>query len=137
MSANEICHEAKVTEVRPDSLLVKVVDSSDCGGCALFRFCNGNSELQLEVERKGEDEYCVGDTVRICASARSHISAMTLCILIPLAVLIVSVLICSAFGLEDVGAAAIGLSSVGIWFSGLYLLRRRLNGELLWTIVRG
>ncbi len=137
--AERIEHSGIVDRVECDTVHVRITSHSACGGCRAREAC-GMAEAQekiIAVKSADSGAYAAGDAVTVGVMRGVGLRAVALAyvgaLVVLLAVLIVA-LVCLKWS-EGVSALA-AVAGVGVYYVVLWLLRRRIEHTIQFTITK-
>ncbi len=129
-----IRHEGVVEQVKSTTCLVRIMQQTACGGCAVKHLCKSSESKEKVVEACMDGvPVHVGQMVMVEGSLRQGLRAVWIAYAIPL-LLMVGVLFlgCTLWG-EDVGAL-LALLLLGLYYAGLYLFRGHLDRRFRFVV---
>lgn len=136
MKERRIEHQGVVESVKPQSVVVSIVQETACGACAAARLCY-DSEKQhktIEVYCGDSSQYAVGQPVMLVGRLALGLRATMWAYVVPLLLLMVVLVGVSEYtGNEGTGAIAALLSLIPYYIM-LYLLRHRLQRRFSFRI---
>lgn len=130
-------HFGKVTAYSDGAYIVEVsLRSDECGGCSAALFCGSSngSTIPLRASADGNhDASLIGRRVKIQTAEQDRLKAISLLLLLPLAVFLLVAVGLGSVGVGDLiaGLSAI-LSALAIYLI-LFFLQR--NKRLQWVII--
>ena len=113
---------------------VRILQGAACQDCAAHNLCSGSESKEKVVEVQiDEPRVKVGQTVVVEATLRQGLHAVSICYIIPLILLVVSLAICiSLFG-EEVGAL-VSLAALSSYYFCIYLMREKIGRKFRFRI---
>lgn len=134
--AEQIVHPGKVTAVTPQMLTVGFTASAACGSCRAAGLCSmaERKEKTVEVPNLYGTRYQVGDEVEVAFRSTMGLKAVWLCYAIPVVILLGIVLGTLHLGLNELWSGLAGIGGVALWYFVLWLLRKRLNNQHIFTL---
>lgn len=134
--AEQIVHPGKVTAVTPQMLTVGFTASAACGSCRAAGLCSmaERKEKTVEVPNLYGTRYQVGDEVEVAFRSTMGLKAVWLCYAIPVVILLGIVLGALHLGLNELWSGLAGIGGVALWYFVLWLLRKRLNNQHIFTL---
>ena len=135
--AQDIRHQGIIDSIDGQDIIVRITQSSACGGCQARNICRAaeSKDKLVEVHCADAGSFDVGQTVTVAGAESLGLKAVTfafgLPLLLLLAVLITSV---SVAGSEKVAA----LAALGIlvpYYLVLFLLRDRMKRDFQFRII--
>ena len=133
-----IQHRGRVEGVEGDRVFVVVDRETACSGCHAKGVCGtSGTKRVIEVQAPRAAEFSVGESVVVALLHRAMgVASVVLGYVVPL-ILLVSLLIgAKALGAEDGVAAMITLAGIALYYVLLYLLRRRIERNIEFTIIK-
>lgn len=137
-SMGNIQHRGIVESVEGNRVVVIVEQQSACAGCHAQGVCSQKGERRtIEVATSDAKSYSVGDKVVVALLNRGMaLSSVVMGYLLPLVVLLATLLLLKAIGLED-GVVALGaIGAVALYYLLLYILRREIEKKIEFTIFK-
>ena len=133
--AEQIVHPGKVTAVTPQLLTVGFTASAACGSCRAAGLCSmaERKDKTVEVPNIYGSRYQVGDEVEVAFRSTMGLKAVWLCYAIPVVILLGVVLGAIQLGLNELWSGLAGIGGVALWYFVLWLLRKRLNNQHIFT----
>lgn len=135
--AEVIRHDGIVDSIEAGCIHVRIVQASACAACGAKSLCSAaeSKEKIVDVYAPDTHTYRVGQRVMVEGSASMGMKAVRLAFLFPLILMVASVAIAMwlTHGNEVVGAVAALLSLI-IYFSLLFVGKRKLMSEFVFTI---
>lgn len=129
-------HVGVVKAVEGDMVLVEIVAESACASCAARSACgmSESSEKQIEVHTREASNYSVGERCVVSVERAAGLKAVVLAYCMPLLVMLVVLVACSAAGLSDGVAALSALGVVAVYYFGVRLLRSKIETNIIFKI---
>lgn len=138
MSKN-ITHEGIVTKVNGHWVTVRFVQHSACAGCHAKALCSGGTSESAEREVIANSygvPYECGDMVRVVVGSGLAWSAVVIAFVIPMILALTCLFaVVSALG-DEVTGCLVTLVVLGVYYSGVWLLRHRLERKVEFTLER-
>ncbi len=137
MKRNEIEHIGVITAI-PDSKTVIVTIKKDaCTGCSLGKWCTTveTDEDTLTVRLDKDENFSVGERVKVIAEENSEIKAIMLCFVIP-SILFICGLFIGAFYFNSIIGCVIGFAALAIYFFSFYINKNLINQKIKFFIVK-
>lgn len=133
-------HDGRVTGVNPgkSTVTVSLLEEADCGECPAGKLCTNflPDKNVVEVPVADTSRFRIGDFVTVRGEERLHRKAIVLVTVIPsLALIAVMIGIYLLTG-SEVAACLSALGAMVVFFTGLYLMRRKLAHEFVFQIVK-
>ena len=127
---NHIEHEGTVASILDNTMVVRIVSSSACGGCAAKSYCIPSENMEKEIHINNfSGNYVSGERVKVVM--RQSLGLMALCIgyIVPFALVMATLLtVCQITGNELAG----GLSSLLILIP-YYIILKMYNRKITKT----
>ena len=134
MIKEEIYHEGKVVSVGAETTVVRIISSAACASCHAAGLCNMAERQEKTVEVKTTRGLAEGQDVTLVLGASMGLKAVLLCYVAPLAVLLAVIIGLGALGAGELMSGLIGLAAVGLYYFLLWLFRKRIRREYVFTI---
>lgn len=131
-----IQHIGRVVEVSRRSVRVEIIAESACGSCKARSACGMGEESHKIVDVPTVDaaSYAVGERCFVSVARQAGLRAVLLAYCMPLAVLMATLVICTACGVGEGTAAAASLGAVAAYYLAMRLLRNRLETNIIFKI---
>ncbi len=130
-SAETIEHLGTINHI--DDKLVKVVikPESACGSCRAKGSCSigDTDEKIIEVFRQNNDNYAIGEEIKVVLENSLGIKALGLGYILPFLILMFILVFMTSIGAGEAMAGAFALGSLVPYYTGLYLFRNNLKRE--------
>lgn len=123
-------------DINPDVTRVEIVRQSACATCHAKELC-GMSESEkkiVDVPTNGFDPHEVGDEVVLCMKKSMGMKAVWIAYVIPLIILVVSVLVLSAFEVGELVAGLSAIAAIALYYIVILCLKKRLDNEFVFYI---
>jgi Positive regulator of sigma E activity len=139
MSKERIEHEGTVIAVDKDYISVEILNKSACAACHAKGVC-GASEQSVKVVEVAQDittlacDFQVGERVNVVMSSSMGVTAIWLCYVVPLIVLMASILILSKCGVGELAVGLVSLGVVAVYYFGVYLFRNKISKIFTFSI---
>lgn len=129
-------HVGVVKAIEDDKVLVEIVAQSACASCASRAACgmSESTEKQVEVHTREASSYAVGERCVVSVERAAGLKAVVLAYCMPLLVMLVVLVACSAAGLSDGVAAVAALGVVVAYYFGVRLLRSKIETNIIFKI---
>lgn len=131
-------HEGIVVDVIGSRVDVKIEAQSGCAGCAARSAC-GMSESQDKMVTVFIDEaeaYAPGEQVMVSVERAMGIKAVMYAYVFPFLLLLVALLTLLELGATEAVAGLTSLGLIGVYYLGLYLMRGRIEREIIFKLRR-
>ena len=135
--AQDIRHEGVVDSIGGQTVVVRITQSSACGGCQVRNMCRAaeSKEKLVEVDMTGAESLSVGQTVTVVAGERMGMTAVLLAFGLPLLLLLIALIAAMRVsGSEKIAAIA----SIGVlvpYYIVLFLCRGRIKKDFGFRII--
>ncbi|MBQ6690958.1 MAG: SoxR reducing system RseC family protein [Rikenellaceae bacterium] len=129
-------HVGVVEAIEDDKILVKIVAESACASCAARSACgmSESTDKQIEVHTREAASYAVGERCVVSVERAAGLKAVVLAYCMPLLVMLVVLVACSAAGLSDGVAAVAALGVVAAYYFVVRLLRSKIETNIIFKI---
>lgn len=133
-----ITHRGEVRKVGPGVVQVAIVASGACHACRARELCGmGESQEKLiDVTLADSSHFSVGDVVEVGEEQQMALRAVLVAYVGALVVLLGVLLGALQAGLAEGLAALMALAGVALYYAGVYLLRRRIETKIHFTITK-
>lgn len=135
MEIAEKRHIGIVTQIVDTSTIKVKIARNQCDGCQLGRLCNVSQEDELEVSVNPSQlsALAVGDHVQVEERQDAEVTAIWLCLVIPCMLFLVSVITVTVIFSPLEGCLA-GVVAMIAYFGGFYLLKKKKNNRIIFTV---
>jgi len=120
--------------VGAETTLVRIISSAACASCHAASLCNIAERQEKTVEVRNVPGVTEGQTVTLVLGASMGLKAVMLSYVAPLAVLLAVIIGLGALGAGELLSGLIGLGAVGLYYFLLWLFRKRIRREYVFTI---
>lgn len=129
-------HVGVVKAIEGDMVRVEIVAESACASCAARSACgmSESTEKQIEVHTREASNYAVGERCVVSVERAAGLKAVVLAYCMPLVVMLVALIGCSAAGLSDGVAAVAALGVVAVYYLVVRLLREKIETNIIFKI---
>lgn len=133
-----IQHRGVVSRVEGDRVFVRVEQQSACAGCRAKGVCGGESEERIiEVATPYASTYEPGESVVVALLRPGMaLSSIVWGYFMPFVVLMLVLVAAKLFGMADGPAAVVTLASVAVYYVVLYVVRRKFERKIQFTIIK-
>lgn len=131
---NKIRHVGIVESVGKNCVRVRIVQNSACSMCSAAAQCHASESKEKLVDVYTAENYRVGQKVLVMASYNAGFYALTMAMLVPMAILIIALFATMASGMNEVSAALTSLSTLIPYYIILYIFRKRISRKVSFGI---
>ena len=131
-------HRGVVESITGDTVVVSVMPESACAGCHAKSVCGERGEKrEIVVKTPYAAQYTPGERVIVALEHnRMGLISVVWSYVLPLVVLVGVLFGAKALGVEDGIAALSSMSAITLYFIGLYLMRKKFDKEIKFTIIK-
>lgn len=130
-----IRHQGVVEQIGATTCVVRILQQAACGGCSVKQLCKSSESKEKLVEASlGGMIVRVGQKVMVEGTVGQGLKAVWIAYVVPLLGMVLVLFLGSAVQGEDLGAL-LALLFLIIYYGGLYLYRRRLNGSFRFRVM--
>lgn len=136
--AQDIKHEGIVDAVDGQTVIVRITQSSACGGCQARNICRAaeSKDKLVEVQTADAGSFVAGQAVTVAGAESLGIKAVAFAFGLPLVLLMSALVAAISFsGSETVGAIA-ALGILVPYYIVLFLLRDRIKKDFQFRIIQ-
>lgn len=133
-SESQIEHTGIVSGIGDGAITVKITAHPACSSCHASGVCNASGTVDKFFELPLQEGITEGQDVRIITSLSTGFRALLLGYVYPLLVLIISLIVTLAAGINEVWAGISSLSVTIIYYLILYRLRGRIEKTINFTL---
>lgn len=132
----EIRHRGKIVDIDPVVTKVEILRTSACSACHAKELCGFSEEEKriVDVATSGFDPHQIGEEVTLCMKKSMGMKAVWIAYVIPLVILVISVLVLSAFGLGELAMGLGAIAAVALYYVVILCFRDRLSNEFIFYI---
>ena len=136
MAKEDISHKGRVLGITPEFTTVQILSSSACSSCHAAGFCalGESTEKVLEVPTDPYGFYEVGEEVEVVLKATAGLKAVWLAYVAPLVILMITILAMIKTGFSELVSAFSAIAAVALWYLVLWLFRKKLRNQYVFTI---
>lgn len=129
MENRQVEHSGIVSAVAPGRVTVTILSRTACSACHAKGACTmaDSSEKRIDAAPAKGATFAVGEEVKVTVSRRTSREAVALAYVIPAAVLVGSLAAATKLGASEPLSALVALGTTGAYFTGLFLLRRKVG----------
>ena len=127
------------TRRRKDYISVEILNKSACAACHAKGVC-GASDEKIKVVEVAQDittltcDFQVGDRVNVVMSSSMGVTAVWLCYVVPLIVLLAAIFIFSKCGCSELVVGLGSLGVVAVYYFGVFLFRNKISKIFTFSI---
>lgn len=133
-SESQIEHSGIVSGIGDGSITVKITAHPACSSCHASGICNASGSVDKYFELPAQEGINEGQDVRVITSLSTGFRALLLGYLYPLLVLVVSLIVTLAIGINEVWAGLTSLLLTTVYYVVLYRLRGRIEKTINFTL---
>ncbi len=129
----QVEHSGVVREITPSSIIVDMLVHSACAHCHIKGACQGSSDVQerqVEVYRKDDKSYVVGEKVKLFFSESTGLIAVGWAYAIPVVIILLTLALASAKGMPENYAALFCMLFIFAYFITLYIFRGQFRSKI-------
>ncbi|MBR5850103.1 MAG: SoxR reducing system RseC family protein [Alistipes sp.] len=137
--SQEIWHSGTVDRVEGRKVVVRITSRSACGSCAARQACGlaEATEKLVEVWSDAAVDFQAGDAVQVGVKKRVGGKAVALAYVGALVVLLLALVISiEVLGLDEGVAVGVTLAAVALYYALLWLLRKRIDNTIQFSITK-
>ena len=110
--------------------------SEACGGCSARKSCamGQTTKREIEIYTAESNIYSKGEVVKVGAKQSLGITAVVLCYIVPLVVLVGALAIAVSIGISEGISALVALGFTAIYYALLALMHNRISKRIIFTI---
>ena len=133
---SQIEHKGTVAFVGCDFVRVTIEVMEACGSCASRKACAMGQSDKREIVVYTDDAtaYSVDEVVNISARQTIGITAVLLCYVLPLVVMVAALAAMVMLGCSEGVAALVSLASTALYYAILGALHKRISKNIVFTI---
>lgn len=129
-----ISHEGIVQKISDKSVIVKILTGTACSGCHAKGSCNLLETEEKIIEVLGSYNVKPGDSVTILMKKSMGHIAVLFGYILPMVAAIAMLIIIVSFGVSEPVAGLASLAIVVLYYTILYLIRKRINKKFTFTL---
>lgn len=134
---NGIRHAGVVLSVNGEKVTVSIVAQSACASCHMKSACSASDTKEKIVEAVlAEDmSVAVGDEVDVVISQNKGYIAVFVSYIVPVLLILASIITATKIGYSEAAGGICGLVIMVLYFTVLYLLRKKIDEKLVIKVV--
>ena len=130
-----IQHKGLIESISEEGIRVKFTSISACADCHAKGVCSASDMKDKEVTiQECDDNFRIGERVDIIMTLAQGSRAVLIGYVYPFFLFLLSLLILSAAGLNEVQAGAISLALLFPYYTVIYIFRKRINQRFNFSI---
>lgn len=132
MKQQEIAHSGEVSKIDSNTIYIIIKSHSACAGCHAKSAC-GMAEVKekvVTVSCRNYPNIKVGDCVDVLISKKTGYFAITIAYLIPIVIVLLSLMLFEALGMNEILSATLMLAIIALYFVTIYILREKINRKI-------
>ena len=135
--AQDIRHEGVVDSIGGQTGIVRITQSSACGGCQVRNMCRAaeSKEKLVEVDMTGAESLSVGQTVTVVAGERMGMTAVLLAFGLPLLLLLIALIAAMRVSGSEKIAAIASIAVLVPYYVVLFMCRGRIKKDFGFRII--
>lgn len=129
-------HEGKIISITPQVVTVKIESSSLCAACHAKGACTAadKAEKIIEAVNLYNLKLEVGEHVSVTMKRSLGMRAVVISYVVPLIILLFLLLTLHVLQLGELWTGLISLVGVGLYYLGLFLFKKRIASDFVFTI---
>jgi sigma-E factor negative regulatory protein RseC len=131
---NTIIHKGIVKKSDDESVTVIITPESACSGCHVEGSCSLSGKVEKSVIVKGRYNVNEGDNVTVSMKQSTGFIALFLGYVLPLIIVITSLIILVSLRYPELIAGLVSILSLLPYYLILYLFRKRINDNFIFSI---
>jgi len=134
---DSIQHKGTIKKIDENSIWVEIIVQSACAGCHVKSVCTvaDMKEKMIEVGKKGNETYNIGDEVTVSMASSKGTKALFLGYLLPFLILVFSLIILVEILNNEGLAGLLAISTLIPYYIILYFLRNRMKRTFEFRLV--
>jgi sigma-E factor negative regulatory protein RseC len=135
MSSSVIKHKGIVSSIAKNLIQVTIVNASACSGCHAKGGCSA-ADMQEKIidARPNGKSYQIGEEVMLTSNEGTGFTALALGYVIPFLLVLIALIIGTAFGLKETIAGLISIGVMVPYYAVLYLQRDKMKKKFTFDI---
>ena len=133
---SQIEHKGTVALVGRNFVRVDIEVMEACGSCASRKACamGQGTTREIMVYTDEAQRYSIGEVVTVLAKQTVGLTAVLLCYVVPLFVLVGALAVPVSLGISEGIAALLSLTITGFYYFVLWIFRNRIAKRVVFTI---
>lgn len=129
-------HEGEIISITPQVVTVKIESSSLCAACHAKGACTAadKAEKIIEAVNLYNLKLEVGEHVSVTMKRSLGMRAVVISYVVPLIILLFLLLTLHVLQLGELWTGLISLVGVGLYYLGLFLFKKRIASDFVFTI---
>ena len=133
---SQIEHKGTVALVGRNFVRVDIEVMEACGSCASRKACamGQGTTREIMVYTDEAQRYSIGEVVNVSAKQTVGLTAVLLCYVVPLVILVSALALPISLGVSEGIAALLSLTVTALYYFVLWLFRNRIAKRVVFTI---
>ena len=133
---SQIDHKGTVALVGRNFVRVDIEVMEACGSCASRKACamGQGTTREIMVYTDEAQRYSIGEVVNVLAKQTVGLTAVLLCYVVPLVILVSALALPISLGVSEGIAALLSLTVTALYYFVLWLFRNRIAKRVVFTI---
>ena len=133
---SQIEHKGTVALVGRNFVRVDIEVMEACGSCASRKACamGQGTTREIMVYTDEAQRYSIGEVVNVSAKQTVGLTAVLLCYVVPLVILVSALALPISLGLSEGIAALLSLTVTALYYFVLWFFRNRIAKRVVFTI---
>ena len=133
---SQIEHKGTVALVGRNFVRVDIEVMEACGSCASRKACamGQGTTREIMVYTDEAQRYSIGEVVNVSAKQTVGLTAVLLCYVVPLVILVSALALPISLGLSEGIAALLSLTVAALYYFVLWFFRNRIAKRVVFTI---
>ena len=133
---SQIEHKGTVALVGRNFVRVDIEVMEACGSCASRKACamGQGTTREIMVYTDEAQRYSIGEVVNVLAKQTVGLTAVLLCYVVPLVILVSALALPISLGVSEGIAALLSLTVTALYYFVLWLFRNRIAKRVVFTI---
>lgn len=110
----EITHQAVISDIKKNTLILELVRTEACKSCALKGICE--EKRQISAQKTNDTKYNIGEKVNVYISEKQAFIAIFFGYILPLLLVLTTLSLCLFFSNDETTAALASLSVLPVYY---------------------
>ena len=110
----EITHQAVISDIKKNTLILELVRTEACNSCALKGICE--EKRQISAQKTHDTKYNIGEKVNVYISEKQAFIAIFFGYILPLLLVLTTLSLCLFFSNDETTAALASLSVLPVYY---------------------
>ena len=132
---NQVEHEGTVISMNGNTMIVRIVASSACGGCAARNYCGTSESKDKDIcVESFSGDFVAGERVKVLMQRSMGFRALCIGYIIPFALILITLLIVYQFSGNELASGLSALIILSPYYLMLHLFNQKITKSFGFTV---